>query len=46
VSYVDAGYSIVLAILSLYGAHLIWRRRRLNRTLDRVVAVTAREDDQ
>ncbi len=29
--YVDAGYSIVLSILSLYGVQLVWRRRRLTR---------------
>ncbi len=29
--YVDAGYSIVLGILFLYGVLLVWRRRRLTR---------------
>jgi hypothetical protein len=36
--YVQAGYSIVLSILFLYGVTLVWRRRRLARAVDRVVA--------
>jgi hypothetical protein len=35
--YVVAGYTIVLSILFLYGVQLAWRRRRLNRAVDRVV---------
>jgi hypothetical protein len=29
--YVISGYTVVLAILFLYGVQLVWRRRRLNR---------------
>lgn len=29
--YVVSGYTVVLAILFLYGVQLVWRRRRLNR---------------
>jgi len=36
VSYVNAGYAIVLGILFLYGLNLLWRRRRLTRTVARV----------
>ncbi len=39
--YVQAGYSIVLGILFLYGLQLVWRRRRLNRAVARVVAADA-----
>jgi hypothetical protein len=39
--YVVAGYVIVLSILFLYGVHLVWRRRRLARAVDRVVATHA-----
>jgi hypothetical protein len=35
--YVIAGYTIVLSILFLYGVQLAWRRRTLNRAVDRVV---------
>ena len=35
-SYVNAGYAIVLGILFLYGLNLLWRRRRLTRTVARV----------
>jgi hypothetical protein len=35
--YVVAGYVIVLTILFLYGLELVWRRRRLNRAVARVV---------
>ena len=38
-SYVIAGYTIVLSILFLYGLQLVWRRRRLTRTAARVAAV-------
>jgi hypothetical protein len=34
VSYVDAGYSICLTVLFLYGVSLILRRRRLLRAVD------------
>ena len=37
-SYVDAGYSIVLGILFLYGVGLVWRRRRLTRAVERIAA--------
>ncbi|MGH9083163.1 MAG: hypothetical protein ACRDWN_07455 [Acidimicrobiales bacterium] len=30
-SYVDAGYAICLAVLALYAASLVFRRRRLER---------------
>jgi heme exporter protein D len=36
VSYVDAGYAIVLSTLVLYGVQLVWRRRRLARVVARV----------
>jgi hypothetical protein len=36
--YVQAGYSIVLGVLFLYALTLLWRRRRLIRTVDRVLA--------
>jgi uncharacterized protein (TIGR03382 family) len=36
--YVQAGYSIVLAILFLYALALLWRRRRVTRTVQRVLA--------
>ena len=39
--YVQAGYTIVLAILFFYGGSLVWRRRRLNRAVDRVVSAGA-----
>ena len=39
--YVQAGYSIVLGILFLYGLQLVWRRRRLNRAVAHVVAADA-----
>ena len=35
--YVQAGYSIVLGLLFLYGIQLLWRRRKLNRAVARVV---------
>ncbi len=37
-SYVVAGYVIVLSVLFLYGCQLVWRRRRLERTVERVMA--------
>jgi hypothetical protein len=43
-SYVDAGYSIVLGILFLYGVHLLWRRRRLTRAVERVTALAPQDD--
>jgi hypothetical protein len=45
VRYVDAGYSIVLGILFLYATHLVWRRRRLTRAVERVAAAPTPEDD-
>ncbi len=44
--YVDAGYAIVLGILFLYGVHLVWRRRRLTRAVERVLGAPAPEDDR
>jgi len=41
-SYVIAGYSIVLSILFLYALQLGWRRRRLTRTAARVASSNAR----
>lgn len=35
-NYVIAGYSIVLAILFLYGVQLVWRRRRLLHLVSKV----------
>jgi hypothetical protein len=35
--YVVAGYVIVLSTLFLYGLSLMWRRRRLNQAVARVV---------
>jgi hypothetical protein len=35
--YVVAGYAIVLSTLFLYGLQLVWRRRRLDRAVARVV---------
>jgi hypothetical protein len=43
--YVQAGYSIVLSILFLYGGALVWRRRRLTRAVERVVAADASTAD-
>ncbi|MGC8462691.1 MAG: hypothetical protein ACP5P9_03345 [Acidimicrobiales bacterium] len=37
-SYVDAGYAIVLSALALYGVQLVWRRRRLARVVERLRA--------
>jgi hypothetical protein len=31
VSYIDAGYSIALTVLTAYAVQLWWRRRRLER---------------
>jgi hypothetical protein len=39
--YVQAGYTIVLSILFLYGGALVWRRRRLTRAVERVMAADA-----
>ena len=39
--YVQAGYAIVLSLLFLYGVALVWRRRRLTRAVERVVAAGA-----
>jgi hypothetical protein len=36
--YVVAGYVIVLTTLFCYGVQLVWRRRRLTRTVARVLA--------
>ena len=41
-SYVVAGYSIVLTILFLYAIQLLWRRRRLTRAAARVVSAETR----
>jgi hypothetical protein len=42
--YVISGYTVVLAILFLYGLQLVWRRRRLNRLVADVEA--SRSGDQ
>jgi uncharacterized protein (TIGR03382 family) len=41
--YVQAGYSIVLAILFLYALSLLFRRRRLNRAVARLVDIARAE---
>jgi len=41
--YVVAGYVIVLSTLFLYGLSLVWRRRRLNRAVARMVRAPAAE---
>ena len=41
--YVVAGYVIVLTTLFLYGLQLVWRRRRLDRAVARVVQSTVVE---
>jgi hypothetical protein len=38
VSYIDAGYSIALVVVSGYAVQLWWRRRRLERLAARVDA--------
>jgi hypothetical protein len=38
--YVIAGYTIVLTILFLYGASLVWRRKRLTRAAQRVTSTS------
>jgi hypothetical protein len=44
-SYVVAGYVVVLSLLFLYAAQLVWRRRRLTRAARRVGARTSHGDD-
>ncbi len=39
--YVVAGYVFVLTVLALYAVQLVWRRRRLQRAVDRVAGTTA-----
>ena len=39
--YVIAGYVFVLSLLALYAVSLAWRRHRLSRLADRVVAASA-----
>jgi hypothetical protein len=39
--YVVAGYSIVLSLLFLYCVQLAWRRRRVTRAAERVIAYEA-----
>jgi hypothetical protein len=39
--YVVAGYSIVLSLLFLYCVQLAWRRRRVIRAAERVIAYEA-----
>jgi uncharacterized protein (TIGR03382 family) len=41
--YVVAGYTIVLAVLFLYGVSLVWRRRRLTAAAERVASSTVSE---
>jgi hypothetical protein len=43
-TYVIAGYTIVLSILFLYCVQLTWRRRRLTRAAERVAAANAATD--
>jgi hypothetical protein len=43
-SYVVAGYVVVLSVLFLYGAQLVWRRSRLIRAAERVEAAGAGDD--
>ena len=43
-SYAIAGYVVVLTILFLYGAQLLWRRRRLTRTAQSVAALAVAPD--
>jgi hypothetical protein len=45
-NYVIAGYSIVLSILFLYSVQLVWRRRRLNKAVERVVAASVDHPDR
>jgi hypothetical protein len=44
-SYVVAGYVVVLSVLFLYGAQLVWRRDRLIRAAERVEAFAGAADD-
>jgi hypothetical protein len=44
-SYVVAGYVVVLSVLFLYGAQLVWRRGRLIRAAERVEAFAGAGDD-
>jgi hypothetical protein len=44
-SYVVAGYVVVLSVLFLYGAQLVWRRSRLTRAAERVEAFAGGGDD-
>jgi hypothetical protein len=44
-SYVVAGYVVVLGVLFLYGAQLVWRRSRLIRAAGRVEALAGTGDD-
>jgi hypothetical protein len=43
-SYVVAGYVVVLSVLFLYGAQLVWRRSRLIRAAERVEDAGAGDD--
>ena len=43
-SYVVAGYVVVLSVLFLYGAQLVWRRGRLIRAAERVEAFSGGDD--
>jgi hypothetical protein len=44
-SYVVAGYVVVLSVLFLYGAQLVWRRGCLIRAAERVEALADTADD-
>ena len=43
--YADSGYAIVLGTLFLYALSLVWRRRRLTRTAERISTASARTDE-
>ncbi len=40
-TYVIAGYTIILSLLFLYAVHLVWRRRWLTRAAERLEAAPA-----
>jgi hypothetical protein len=45
-NYVIAGYSIVLSLLFLYCVQLGWRRRRLDKAVERVVSAATDHPDR
>lgn len=42
--YIVAGYVVILGLLFLYAVQIVWRRRRLARTVARVVAAGTAPD--